>query len=118
MEITMLKSKIHRATISDAKLEYIGSITIDEDLLAAAGILEYEKVHVLNCNNGARLETYAIKGTAGSGTICLNGAAARCALPGDVVIILAYAQITAEEAATYRPKIVVVDSDNKIASKN
>lgn len=117
MEITMLKSKIHRATISDAKLEYIGSITIDEDLLAAAGILEYEKVHVLNCNNGARLETYVIKGKAGSGTICLNGAAARCALPGDVVIILAYAQMTAEEAAAHQPKIVVVDGDNKIVSK-
>jgi aspartate 1-decarboxylase len=111
---TMLKAKIHRAVVTDANLNYMGSLTIDQDLMDAAGILPYEKVQVVNNNNGARLETYAIAGARGSGTICFNGAAARLAEPGDVVIILTYAQVEEAELKDYEPRIVLVDSANRI----
>ncbi|MDR1331721.1 MAG: aspartate 1-decarboxylase [Tannerella sp.] len=110
MYIEVLKSKIHRVTVTDANLNYIGSITIDADLMEAANLIEYEKVHVLNNNNGERFETYVIRGGRGSGTICLNGAAARRVQPGDVVIILSYAQIDSEEARTFRPAVVFPDT--------
>ncbi|MDR2120930.1 MAG: aspartate 1-decarboxylase [Tannerella sp.] len=110
MYIEVLKSKIHRVTVTDANLNYVGSITIDEDLMDAAGLVEYEKVHVLNNNNGERFETYVIRGERGSGTICLNGAAARRVQPGDIVIILSYAQIDFAEARTFRPKVVFPDT--------
>lgn len=112
MTITMLKSKIHRATVTDADLNYVGSITVDKELLDAAGILEYEKVQVVNCNNGSRLETYTIAGRPGSGTVCLNGAAARLALKGDIVIIIAYAAMTPAEAREHAPAVVQVDQNN------
>lgn len=111
---TMFKSKIHRARVTEANLNYVGSITIDADLLDAAGILEYEQVHVVNCNNGARLETYTIAGPRGSGVICLNGAAARMAHPGDVVIIISYGQYTPEELQGFKPTVVQVDADNRM----
>jgi len=115
MIIEVLKSKIHRATITDANLNYIGSITIDEDLLDAANMIEFEKVQVVNNNNGERLETYIIKGERGTGTICLNGAAARKAQPGDVVIIVSYAQMEFEEAKRFKPSIVFPDTQtNKL----
>lgn len=114
MLLTIFKSKIHRATVTQAELNYIGSITIDEDLLDAAGIIVNEKVQVVNINNGERLETYVIKGERGSGTICLNGAAARKVEPGDMIIIIAYGHMTPEEASTFTPKLVFVDQDNKI----
>lgn len=114
MFITMFKGKIHRATVTEADLNYVGSITIDEDLLDAAGILEGEKVQIVNNNNGSRLETYTIAGERGSGIICLNGAAARLTQPGDVVIIIAYALMTPEEAKTFEPNVVFVNKDNKI----
>lgn len=114
MFLTMFKSKIHRATVTEANLNYMGSITIDETLLKAAGILPGEKVQVVNNNNGSRLETYCIGGAAGSGVICLNGAAARLVHPGDTVIIIAYAMMTPEEAAGYRPRVVMVDEYNHI----
>lgn len=114
MYIQMLKSKIHRATVTDADLNYVGSITIDEELMKAAGILEYEKVQVADINNGERLETYVIKGHPGSGVICLNGAAARKVQKGDIVIIMAYASMTPEEAGNFKPKVVIVDEGNKI----
>ena len=101
MFLTMFKSKIHRATVTEANLNYVGSITIDEDLLDAAGILPGEKVQIVNNNNGERLETYTIPGARGSGVICLNGAAARRVQPGDTVIIIAYCMLTAEEASTF-----------------
>lgn len=116
MILTMLKSKIHRATVTQAELNYVGSITIDEDLMEKAGILEYEKVQIADVDNGARFETYVIAGEAGSGTICLNGAAARMVSAGDKVIIMCYAQMTAEEAAKYPPRVVFVDEKNKITS--
>ena len=116
MQLTMLKGKIHRATVKQAELDYVGSITVDRDLLDAAGILEYEMVQVVDINNGQRLETYTIAGESGSGMICLNGAAARCVAPGDKVIIMAYAQLSAEEAATHSPKVVFVDEANTIHS--
>lgn len=109
-----MKSKIHRATVTEANLNYVGSITIDEKLMQAAGILENEKVQVVNINNGERFETYVIKGEAGSGTICLNGAAARLVQVGDKVIIMAYCLITMEEYKNHRPKVVFVDENNKI----
>lgn len=108
------KSKIHRATITQANLNYVGSITIDEDLLEAAKLYEGEKVQIVNNNNGERIETYVIKGPRGSGEICLNGAAARKAEVGDVVIIICYALMTPEEASTYKPSVVFVDQSNKI----
>ncbi|MCI8993449.1 MAG: aspartate 1-decarboxylase [Eubacterium sp.] len=114
MQLEMLKGKIHRATVVQAELDYVGSITVDEELLEASGILEYEKVQVVDINNGSRLETYTIAGERGSGMICLNGAAARCVSPGDKVIIMAYASMTPEEAKTSRPKVVFVDDGNKI----
>lgn len=109
---TMMKSKIHRATVTDANLNYVGSITIDTDLLEAADIQPYEHVHVVNINNGARLETYAIEGPRGSGAICLNGAAARLAQPGDLVIIITYAQYLEEDCRGYEPTVVHVDENN------
>ncbi len=114
MILTMLKGKIHRATVTQAELNYVGSITIDKDLMEAAGILENEKVQIVDNNNGARLETYVIPGKRGSGTICLNGAAARCVQPGDKVIIIAYAQMSEEEAKEYKPKVVFMNDDNTI----
>lgn len=111
---TMCKSKIHRATVTEANLNYVGSITIDVDLLKAADIQEYEQVHVVNINNGARFETYAIAGPARSGVICLNGAAARLAQPGDLVIIITYAQFSEPELVDYQPIVVFVDQANRI----
>ncbi len=111
---TMFKSKIHRAIVTEANLNYMGSITIDRDLMDAADILPNEKVQVVNNNNGARFETYVIEGTRGSGTICLNGAAARLVQPGDSVIIITYAVMSNEECMTFRPKMVFVDAENKI----
>ena len=114
MEITMLKGKIHRATVTQAELNYVGSITVDSALLEAAGILEYEKVQVVDIDNGNRLETYTIAGEAGGGVICLNGAAARCVDVGDKVIIMAYCNMTPDEAKTHKPSVVFVDDENKI----
>ena len=114
MILNMLKGKIHRATIRQAELDYVGSITIDKDLLDAANILEYETVQVVDVNNGARLETYTIAGERGSGMICLNGAAARLVQPGDTCIIMCYCQMTPEEAETHRPHVVFVDEENTI----
>lgn len=115
MFITMLKGKIHRAVVSQAELDYVGSITVDEELLDAAGIMEYEKVQIVDVNNGERFETYTIKGERGSGMICLNGAAARCASVGDRIIIMSYAQMTPEEAKEEKPAVVFVDDDNHIS---
>ncbi|MBT1166507.1 aspartate 1-decarboxylase [Bifidobacterium simiarum] len=112
MQLNMLKGKIHRVTVTEARLDYVGSITIDSDLLDAAGILEYEKVTVVNVNNGQRLETYTIAGEPGSGVICLNGAAAHFFDPGDIAIIMCYCQVDAEEAKTHKPKVVFVDEKN------
>ena len=113
MMLTMLKGKIHRATVKQAEIDYIGSITIDSKLMEAAGILEYEKVQVADVNNGKRLETYVIAGEPGSGMICLNGAAAHYVEVGDKVIIMAYAQVTPEEAQSFKPKVVFVDDANR-----
>lgn len=113
MLIEMLKGKIHRARVTQAELNYVGSITIDRTLMDAAGILEYEKVQIADVDNGERLETYVIAGEAGSGVICLNGAAARCVSTGDKVIIMAYAQVTPEEAQSFKPKVVFVDEANR-----
>lgn len=115
MILTMLKSKIHRAVVTEANLNYVGSITIDSALLEASGIIEYEKVQVVNVTNGSRIETYAIKGEKNSGVVCLNGAAARCAAQGDIVIIMAYAQMDEKEAESHLPKVVLVDNENKVA---
>ncbi len=112
MRIRMLKSKIHRATVTDANLDYIGSITIDADLMDAAGICEYEKVLVANITSGTRHETYVITGDRGSGIICSNGAAAHLVKTGDKVIIMAFADFDQDEAANYKPKIVLVDENN------
>ncbi len=115
MFIEVLKSKIHKVKVTDANLEYVGSITIDEDLMNAANIFNGEKVQVVNINNGERLETYVIKGERGTGEICLNGPAARKAQVGDVVIIIAYATMTPEEAETFNPTIIFPDTEtNKI----
>lgn len=111
----MLKAKIHRATVVEAKLDYVGSITIDEDLLEASGIFEYEKVQIVDVNNGNRFETYTIAGERGSGLICLNGAAARCVSVGDKVIIMAYAQMKPEEVKGHSPRVVFVEEDNRIS---
>ena len=112
--MTMLKSKIHRATLTGANLDYEGSISIDEELLKQSGIRSYEQVHVVNVNNGTRLVTYAISAKAGSGEIALNGAAARLGMPGDIVIIIAYCTIDECETGQYAPKIVLVDSKNRM----
>jgi len=111
---SMCKSKIHRATVTDANLNYVGSITIDSELMSAADLMEYEQVHVVNVNNGARFETYVIAGEAGKGDICLNGAAARLAHPGDKVIIISYAQYSEAELQEYRPVMIFVDEANRI----
>lgn len=113
MTYTMMHGKIHRATVTEANLEYMGSITIDQDLMDAAGILPGERVQICNNNNGARLETYTIPGKRGSGVICLNGSAARCTAIGDIVIIIAYAQMDEKEARTFVPKVVMVDEHNR-----
>jgi aspartate 1-decarboxylase len=117
MTIEMLKGKIHRATVVQAELDYVGSITVDQDLLDASGILEYEKVQIVDVNNGSRFETYTIAGERGSGMICLNGAAARCVSTGDKIILMAYAQMSPEDLKDYHPNVVFVDDDNKIIRK-
>ena len=114
MQRTMCKGKIHRATVTEANLNYVGSITIDQDLLDAADIYPYEKVQVVNINNGARLETYTIAGARGSGVICLNGAAARLAAEGDIVIIMSYGLYDEKEIRSLEPRIVFVDADNRL----
>lgn len=111
----MFRTKIHRATVTMAELYYEGSITIDEDLLKIADILPHEKVQVVNLNNGSRLDTYTLVGPAGSGMICLNGPAARLGAIGDEVIIIAYSQMSDEEARNHKPKIVLVDKENKVS---
>lgn len=113
MNITLLKAKIHRATITECRLDYEGSLTIDADLLEASGILPYEQIDVLNINNGARFTTYAITGERGSGIIAVNGAAARLAQKGDLVIICAYASMDSDAAKKYQPQIIFVDDKNK-----
>lgn len=115
MDLTMLKGKIHRAVVKQAELHYVGSITVDTDLLEAAGILEYELVQIVDIENGNRFETYTIAGEAGSGMICLNGAAARQVAVGDHIILMSYAQMTPEEAKEHKPKVVFVDGANRIA---
>jgi aspartate 1-decarboxylase len=116
MQITVLKSKIHRAVVTEADLNYMGSLTLDEDLMDAANLIENEKVQVVNVNNGSRLETYSIKGKRGSGTVCLNGPAARQGIVGDIVVILSYAEMNIDEAKKFKPKIVHVDGNNKLIS--
>jgi aspartate 1-decarboxylase len=111
---TMCKGKIHRATVTQADLNYVGSITVDQDLLDAANIYPYEKVQVVNINNGSRLETYTIAGARGSGVICLNGAAARLNAPGDLVIIISYADMEEHEIRELTPKLVFVDEQNRL----
>jgi len=115
MQRYMLKSKIHRATVTEANLNYVGSITIDLDLMEAADIIENEKVTIVNNNNGERFETYVIEGPRGSGTICLNGAAARLAMRGDIVIILTYTILNDAECKDYQPSLVFVNERNEIA---
>lgn len=117
MNITLLKSKIHRAVVTQSDLNYVGSVTIDARLMREAGIMEYEKVAIADIDNGNRLETYAIVGEEDSGIICLNGAAARCVSTGDKVIIMAYADMTPEEAQTFKPAVLFVDENNKIIRK-
>ena len=114
MQISMLKSKIHRATVTQAELNYVGSVTIDENLMESAGLYEYEHVHIVNVNSGSRIETYVIAGERGSGVICLNGAAARSGQKGDTVIIMSYADMTPEEIKEHRPKVVFVNEQNEI----
>lgn len=110
MLVELVKSKIHRVTVTEANLHYVGSITIDQDLMDAANLLPGEKVQIVNNNNGARLETYTIPGERGSGVICLNGAAARLVQPGDIVIIMAYAWMTYEEAQDFKPNVIFPDT--------
>ena len=117
MNIEVLKSKIHRATVTEADIDYIGSITIDETLIEAVNIIENEKVHVLNINNGERIETYVLKGEKNSGVICLNGAAARKFLKGDLVIIASYAQMDFNDAKSFTPSIVFPDHKNRLPAK-
>lgn len=114
MILNMLKSKIHRAVITEAKLNYVGSITIDKSLMDDANILEYEKVQIVDIDNGNRFETYAIAGEPGSGIMCINGAAARCVQPGDKIIIMTYCQINEEEAKKFKPTVVFVDDANNV----
>lgn len=114
MTITMLKAKIHRATVTQAELDYVGSITVDIALLEQAGILEYEKVQIVDVNNGSRFETYTIAGERGSGVMCLNGAAARMVQTGDKIILMAYAQVTPEEVKELRPTVLFVDEKNQV----
>lgn len=110
MNVEVLKSKIHRVTVTESRLDYIGSITVDEDLLDAANILTGERVYIVNNNNGARLDTYTIPGPRGSGVICLNGAAARLVQPGDIIIIMSYASMPFEEARTFKPTVIFPDT--------
>ena len=114
MLITMCKSKVHRVKVTESNLEYEGSITIDTDILEKADILPYERVQVVNNNNGARFETYVIPGKKGSGIICLNGAAARLGEVGDILIVISYCEMEKEEAVEYKPKVLFVDENNKI----
>ena len=114
MLLTLCKSKLHRATVTRAELHYEGSITIDSELLAAAGILPFERVQVVDVASGARFETYAVAGSAGSRTVCVNGAAARLVQVGDPIIVISYAQMTPDEAARHRPTIVLLNADNSI----
>lgn len=114
MTISMFKAKLHRLRVTQADLYYEGSITIDEDLLDTAGIFPYEKVQVVNVNNGSRLETYTIPGEPGEGTVCLNGPAARLAAPGDEVIVIAYTDLTPNEAQQHHPRVVRVDNENDV----
>ena len=114
MLLTLLKAKLHRATVTEANLNYTGSITIDKDIIDQAGIFIHEKVQIVNNNNGARFETYVIEGKSGSGVLCLNGAAARLVQPGDKVIIMAYAQMTPEEAQTHKPVVLLLGDNNQI----
>lgn len=114
MTIEMLQAKIHRVTVTEANLNYVGSITIDSLLLEAAGILPGQRVSIVNNNNGERFDTYVIEGEAGGGTICLNGAAARKALPGDIIIILAYASMTPEEARAFKPTVIFPDTKTNL----
>lgn len=115
MQIEMLKSKIHRATVMQAELNYVGSITVDEEILEKSGIYEYEKVQIVDVDNGSRFETYTIAGERGSGMICLNGAAARCVSVGDKIIIMAYAQLDDAEAKKHKPTVLFVDDENHIS---
>lgn len=115
MTVSMLKGKIHRAVVKQAELNYVGSITVDPELMEAAGIFEYERVHIVDVENGNRFETYTIAGEPGSGMICLNGAAARQVQVGDHIILMAYCQMETEEAKNHKPYVVFVDEDNKIA---
>ena len=114
MEITLLKAKIHRAVVTQADLDYVGSITIDSELMVAAGIMEYERVEIADVDNGTRFATYVIAGDPGSGVICVNGAAAHCVEVGDKLIIMAYAAMTPAEAAAHHPKVVFVDEENHV----
>lgn len=118
MFVNMFKGKIHRATVTEANLNYVGSVTIDKTLMDAAGIIPGERVQIVNNNNGARLETYVIEGPKDSGVICLNGAAARLVQPGDKVIIIAYCWIEEEKAKSFKPKIVFVNENNRIIEEN
>ena len=115
MRITMLKSKIHRATVTEANLNYVGSITIDKDLMNKSNILEYEKVQIVDIDNGSRFETYAIAGEKGSGVICLNGAAARMVQKGDKVIIMSYCNLSIDEAKNFNPTVLFVNENNSIS---
>jgi aspartate 1-decarboxylase len=116
MELTLLKAKIHRARVTEANLDYEGSITIDPVVLDASGILPFEQVDIANINNGARFQTYVIEGERGSGSFCLNGAAARLVTPGDKIIIMSYARMTPSEASAHKPRVVLMDEHNKIKS--
>ncbi len=117
MNITLLKAKIHRAVVTQADINYVGSVTIDTRLLEESGIMEYEKVQIVDINNGNRFETYTIAGEEGSGIICLNGAAAKCVNVGDKVIIMAYADMTPEEAKQHKPTVLFVNEENEIVRK-
>lgn len=114
MKVHMLKAKIHRVTVTQAELDYVGSITVDPTLLKASGIHEYEKVQIVDINNGTRFETYTIAGEKDSGMICLNGAAARCVQVGDKIILMSYCELDNEEVADHKPQVVFVDDENKI----
>jgi len=116
MKIELLKSKIHRAIVTDANLDYVGSLSLDENLIKAANLYEYEKIQVLNITNGARLETYVIKAPAGSGEVCVNGAAAHLVSTGDLIIIASYCQLNVEEVESFKPTVVLVDKNNEIST--
>jgi aspartate 1-decarboxylase len=117
MQRILCKSKIHRATVTEANVDYVGSITLDSRLMKAADILPYEQVQVLNITNGSRLTTYAIEGKAGSGTVCMNGAAALLTAPGDIIIVMAFAVLEERELRAFKPKLVFVDARNRIRAK-